>query len=52
MLLIFLTLTGFSKMRDDIPGSHERALSNLLKAYQKEINLLVPMVVADPSQKS
>ncbi|WP_166553641.1 hypothetical protein [Cellulophaga sp. BC115SP] len=51
MLFIVLTLTGFSKMRDDIPGSHERALNNLLKAYQKEINLLVPMVVADPSAK-
>lgn len=36
---------------EDIVNSHEKAIDKMLKAYQKDLNTLIPLLVKDPSSK-
>ncbi|MDF7821819.1 hypothetical protein P1X15_29650 [Runella sp. MFBS21] len=50
MTLVFL-LPIFYGFSSDVPNSHERALSKLLKSYEKELNLLVPELAKNPKSE-
>jgi hypothetical protein len=48
-ITVFISLLSLAI--DDIPSTHERAMDKMLRTYQKDLNLLIPILVKEPSNK-
>ena len=49
-ITVLVSLLSFT-FDDDISSAHERAIDKMLKGYQKDLNLLIPSLVKEPSSK-
>lgn len=49
-ITVLASLLSFT-FDDDILSTHERAMNKMLKEYQKDLNLLIPSLVKEPSNK-
>lgn len=51
VVAVFVCVGLWSLKSEEIPSPHERAIDLMLKGYQKEVNLLVPILAKDPTNK-